>query len=222
MLKVIKNKINFKYVILSLYVLLVFILFKLGLITNDIEVLKRIVLSNPNTSATTFLILSILRVFICLPGTVFCVLGGLIFTPIKAVILSMIGYIMSLSIIFFSGKYLLASKLRSWIIRKNPYIESMLKDHGIKLFTVGLFCPIAPGDVLCLLLSTLNVSFLKYIVIIIFTHIPWVILYSFLGYSFNHSLISVIGVAISIIIITSYSISSWNKIKRSNSNTLNH
>jgi uncharacterized membrane protein YdjX (TVP38/TMEM64 family) len=129
---------------------------------------------------------------------------------------------MSLSIIYFLGKYLVASKLRLWIIKKNPYIESMLKEHGIKLFTVGLFCPIAPGDVLCLLLSTLNVSFFKYIAIIIFTHIPWVILYSFLGYSFNHSLISVVVVAISIITVTSYSISSWNKIKSSNSNTLNH
>jgi len=185
MIKIEKNKINFKLIILSIYTILVYILYKLGLITNDIEVLKNIILKNPQIVTLTFLTLSTLRVFICLPGTVFCVLGGLIFTPIKASLLSIIGYMLSLSIIYFVGKFLVAGKLKIWILNKHPYLDSMLKENGIKIFTVGLFCPIAPGDVLCLMLSTLNISFTKYLAIIFLTHIPWVILYSFLGYSFN-------------------------------------
>jgi uncharacterized membrane protein YdjX (TVP38/TMEM64 family) len=208
-----KLKLNSKFIFLCLYVIILLILYKLKLIPKDLQSLKNIVISNPDFSMLTFMILSTLRIFVFIPGAAFCILGGLILPPFKAVLLSFTAYLLSFSLIFFIGKYLFSDKLTKWIYKNNPYLYKLLKDYGIKAFTVGLLCPIAPGDLLCLLLSSLDISFFRYLVITGLTHLPWVIIYSFLGYSFHMSLLNMILFILVLLLIILFSIKSWNRLK---------
>ncbi len=208
-------KFNLKIFIVIMYIFLLVFLYKMGFLTTDVNKLKEVVLRNPNLIITTFMLLSTLRVFIFIPNTVFCILSGLIFTPLKALILSTIGTIASLSIIFYIGKSFISKNIKKFVLKKYPYMESMLDQYGAKLFTVGLLCPIAPGDLLCLLLSTLNISFSRYLKIIIFTHVPWIILFTLVGNSVNHSFIGTLLLSVSILSATVYSFYFWNKIKNS-------
>lgn len=213
MTKLLKLKVNYKVIFLFLYVILLIVLYKFKLIPSDLQSLKKIVLSNPNSTLLTFMILSIVRVFMGIPGSVFCVLGGLIFPPVKAIFFSTLAYLISLILVFLAGRYFLGDNLKSWLIKKNPNFHQLLNNSGTKVFTIGLLCPIAPGDLLCLLLSTLDISFSKYVTIVLLTHIPWVIIYSILGYSFHMSTLTIVLLLCGTALITLYSIKSWNKVK---------
>lgn len=213
MIKLWKLRINYKIVFLFIYLIVLVTLYKFNLIPNDLQSLKKVVLSNPDSILLTFMFLSIVRIFMGIPGSVFCVLGGLIFSPLQAALYSLIAYTTSLIIVFFIGRYLFADKLKSWLMKKNPNLHQLLSNNGTKVFTVGLLCPLAPGDLLCMMLSTLDISFFKYVTIVLITHVPWVLIYSFLGYSFHMPLPIIVLLLIGTLLITLYSIKSWNKVK---------
>lgn len=67
--------------------------------------------------------------------------------------------------------------------------------------------------VICYMSSYLGLPYRKYIITFIIANIPAVILYSFIGESFNSSIYNVIFIIITLIIIAIVSLKLWNDMK---------
>ena len=77
----------------------------MGIILLSVDNLRALV-KESNISYLIFLGLWIIRLFVFIPGMTLMLIGGVIFSPIEALILSLSGLVISDSIIFILGKML--------------------------------------------------------------------------------------------------------------------
>lgn len=167
------------------------------------------------SSMAVFLFLSlwILRLIIFIPGITLTILGGLVFLPVQAFFLSLVGLILSGTLVFLVGKKRLFKKKRDRLKEKHLDIINLIETYNYKFLALGVICPIAPTDVICYMSSYLGLPYRKYIITFIIANIPAVILYSLIGESFNSSIYNVIFIIITLIIIAIVSLKLWNDMK---------
>lgn len=167
------------------------------------------------SSMAVFLFLSlwILRLIIFIPGITLTILGGLVFLPVQAFFLSLVGLTLSGTLVFLVGKKRLFKKKRDRLKEKHLDIINLIETYNYKFLALGVICPIAPTDVICYMSSYLGLPYRKYIITFIIANIPAVILYSLIGESFNSSIYNVIFIIITLIIIAIVSLKLWNDMK---------
>lgn len=113
------------------------------------------------------------------------ILGGLIFEPSKAFILSMIGIVLSDVLVFLLAKSKLLSGFRNKLENKYPDIMDLIEEYNYKILGVGVLCPVAPTDVIVFLSSYVGMKFSRFLVVFIIANIPALFLYSYLGKAFK-------------------------------------
>lgn len=102
-----------------------------------------------------FLSLWILRLIIFIPGITLTILGGLVFLPVQAFFLSLVGLILSGTLVFLVGKKRLFKKKRDRLKEKHLDIINLIETYNYKFLALGVICPIAPTDVICYMLYVL-------------------------------------------------------------------
>ncbi|MCY6369505.1 TVP38/TMEM64 family protein [Clostridium ganghwense] len=214
-----KNNIFKNLLILIIWTILAYILFSKGLITSDYNKLLTFINLHKKHAILFFIILSVLRICVFIPGTVFMILSGILFNPITAFLLSMTAMIIDQTIIYLLANIFSNSKLQSKFTNKYPYIVPLLKQYGYKFLSIGIICPISPTDVVCFLSASLKLNYFKYILVVIISNTPLILLYSFIGNSFNHSIYVLILMITCVILISIYTIQMWNKLKHCKNNT---
>ena len=175
----------------------------------------RALVKESNISYLIFLGLWIIRLFVFIPGMTLMLIGGVIFSPIEALILSLSGLVISDSIIFILGKSGLFEGLKNKIKEKYSDIYSLIEHENHKILAVGILCPIAPTDVICYLSSYLGLSYRRFIITFIAANIPALVLYSFLGDSFNDSAYKSIFIISTLVVTSVITIKEWRKLKLS-------
>lgn len=161
-----------------------------------------------------FILIWSLRLVLFIPGLTLMVLGGLIFQPEKAFILSLVGIVLSDTLVFSVGKSKVLGGIRKKISLKYPEIISMIESYSYKILSVGVLCPVAPTDVIVFLSSYVGMKFSKFLLIFITSNIPALFLYSYLGESFQESSINTIFIVITLVISALLSIRLWNDLRR--------
>lgn len=164
-------------------------------------------------SEIIFIILWCIRLISFIPGMTLMVLGGLIFEPAKAVILSLLGVLISGTIVFAVAKNNLFKGLREKISKKYPQIIELIDSYNYKILAVGVLCPVAPTDVIVFVSSCMGISFNKFTLIFTVANMPGVFLYSYLGESFNGSILNTAMIVITLIITGIFSVKLWNEMK---------
>ena len=141
-------------------------------------------------------------------------LGGIIFEPSKAFLLSMTGVVISDILVFLLAKSKLLDKIRSKLTNKYPEIISLIKEYSYKILGVGVLCPVAPTAVIVFLSSYVGMKFSKFLLVFITANIPALFLYSYLGESFQGSSMNTIFIIVTLVISGVLSIRLWNDLRR--------
>ena len=165
-----------------------------------------------------FVLIWSLRLVLFIPGLTLMVLGGLLFQPEKAFILSLVGIVLSDTLVFSLGKSKGLSGLRNKISLKYPEIISLIESYSYKILGVGVLCPVAPTDVIVFLSSYVGMKFSKFLLIFIMSNIPALFLYSYLGESFQKSSMNTIFIIVTLAISAVLSIRLWNDLRRKTTN----
>jgi uncharacterized membrane protein YdjX (TVP38/TMEM64 family) len=210
---------RWRIVIILIWIILIIILGKYNIITFDMVKLKGYLQANGKYAMVIFLLLWIVRLLIFIPGTVFMILGGIYFGPVRGFFLSLIGIITSETIVYLVAKTFLGEKLKDSINKKYPKIGPMLDIYNHKFLALGILCPIAPAYAVTILTVTTGISYAKFILTDFLANIPLILMYSLIGISFTKSIYSMVLISITIIIFVVFSINIWNKLmKKANLN----
>jgi len=206
-----------KFIVLGLWVIIAVYLYLNNLIPRDQDQIKSIIEGKGFFSDIVFLLLSIGRIVLFIPGIIFIILGGLCFKPLKGFLLSMISLSTSQSLVYLAGKYFSGDRVSSYI--KNKYKDLILytEKYGYKFLGLSIMCPILPSDAVCFIAGVLNFNYKKYLFTIILCNLPFVSVYSILsGSSLNSHICNAI-LCITLFAIFTYTLITWRNIKRINS-----
>lgn len=118
----------------------------------SLESLRGWIEGNP-LSEVFFIGLWSIRLIAFIPGVTLMLLGGLIFEPNKAFVLSLLGIVISDAIVFAIAKVKILSGLRKRIENKYPEVISLLEAYNYKILGIGVLCPVAPTDAIVFLSS---------------------------------------------------------------------
>lgn len=203
---------------LAFWWLTIFYLYKNNLLTSDIAALREIIGDNVVEMKLIFILLSVLRILSFIPQSVFVVVGGAVFGPFEAFLLSMIALFMSQSMIYAFGRYLNPEVLQQKFLTKHATIIQSIRAYGYKLLALGIACPYLPSDAFMLSAGMIKLTYRRAIFVTLLAGIPIILLYSFLGIGIERSWwIQVIAVLM-ILAISYYSILIWKKIKAQTKN----
>ncbi|WP_305153761.1 TVP38/TMEM64 family protein [uncultured Clostridium sp.] len=185
----------------------------------SIEKMQRIIESK-KFSELIFISLWSLRLILFIPGVTLMILGGLIFDPSKAFLLSMIGIVLSDILVFLLAKSKLLSGFRNKLENKYKDIIDLIEKYNYKILGIGVLCPVAHTDAIVFLSSYVGMKFSRFLVVFIIANIPALFLYSNLGESFQDSNMNTIFIIITLIISGILSIKLWNNLKRKKVSTI--
>jgi len=202
-----------KILLLTIWACLFMVLYKKGLITTDTDKLRGILEDNPALMVELFVLISIGRVLFFIPGVVFMFLGGLFFGPLAGFSLSLVSIIISETIMYLIGRYVAGKRLNGYLNKSHRALVLLTDQHGFEFLALGILCPIAPSDVVCLISGMLNFNYKKYILTVILANVPMMSIYSYLGSSSFKLESSNFIVAVIAVVILIYTIFIWFKIK---------
>ncbi|RLQ93608.1 TVP38/TMEM64 family protein [Falsibacillus albus] len=203
-----------KLVIMALWLLSVFILKQTHLLTLNLEALKEFINGNTKYTMLFFVALWIVRLLAFIPGTTLMILGGVCFDPLLGFSLSMAGMILSETLIYVASKTLSSKKINQFLEHKHPTLHVLLDKYNYKFLALGIICPIAPTDAICFLSASARIKYPTYILTIMISNIPVVMLYSFLGMTTGESFFHVTLIILSVVIIGAITITIWNKLRQ--------
>ena len=179
-------KIYKKYIIILTLIILTWIIFicflkVTKLSTIDIKTIKIYIQSEEKYGMLIFILAWSMRIFIFIPGTTFMILGGMCFGLENGFLLSMLGIIINESIIYLESTNLIESRLKSFINKRYPKLNIIMKKHDYKVLALGIICPIVSTDVLCFVFASTGIRYSKYILTVIIASVPVILVYSFIG-----------------------------------------
>lgn len=162
---------------------------------------------------SVFVALWIVRLVAAIPGVTLTILGGLIYSPAEAVILSLMGLVLSDSLVFLVGKSGLFKGFRKKLTQKHGDVMKLIEEYNYKFLALGVLCPVAPTDAICYLSAYLGINYFKYIATFIVSNLPAVFLYSYIGESFQNSIWNTLFIVLTILATGLMSVKMWNKLK---------
>ncbi|MDP4090558.1 MAG: VTT domain-containing protein [Bacillota bacterium] len=203
-----------KFLIITVWAALIYILFRFNLLSGNMDNLNRFLNGFGGYKELIFVALAALRIVALIPSAVFMILAGMIFNPFEGAALAFISVVLSETIIFIVSKILVRSNLQDYLVKKNPKLYRLLLKNNTKILAIGILCPIAPSDIACFLGGSTGLSYRKFILTVVLSNMPMMILYSFLGNNVLSSASNTIAIAVVIAATSIYSIHLWNKEQR--------
>lgn len=208
-----KIKIVINLTIIITWILLFLLIKNYFKITNLADLIN-LIKYHPKTSTIIFLILSTTRIFTFLPGAIFMIIGGMIFDPVKSFLLTLISITISETIIFIISKNFCNGGLIEKITAKYPKIIDIAKEYNNKFLVLGILCPVAPTDLVCFISSYAGLKYKNFILTVILSNIPIIIVYNILGQSFLYSIYYFLFIACTFLGISIYLVQIWSKITK--------
>ncbi len=162
---------------------------------------------------SVFILLWLIRLVAAIPGVTLTILGGLMYSPAEAVVLSLMGLVLSDTLVFLVGKSNLFKGFRDKLTKKHGDVMNLIEKYNYKFLALGVLCPVAPTDAICYFSAYLGIGYFKYIATFILSNLPAVFLYSFIGESFQDSIWNTVFIVLTIIASGLMSLKVWNKLK---------
>lgn len=201
----------FKCIVFIFWVAILSIFFKYQLYNNGMDKIIKFLNTYKEYSELLFLIIASLRIFTLIPCTVFIIIGGVLFNPLEAFILTAVANLISEILLFFFVKLTFGMSYQKKIIQKYPKIYNMIKKNNIKILALGVSSPIVPSDIVCFFSVLTGITLIKYILTIFVADTPIILLYTFLGISIKYSIYVFIAILVVLIIVNHIGFKRWNK-----------
>jgi len=200
---------KFKIIIFLFWISILFIFFKYQLYDDGVNKIISFLNIYPQYSALLFLIIASLRIFTLIPCTIFIIVGGILFGPLEAFILTTIANLTSEILLFFFTKLTLGMNYQKRIINKYPKIYNIIEKNNIKILALGVSSPVVPSDVICFFSVLTGIRFKKYVSTIFLADTPIIFLYTFLGISVKYSIYVFIVTFIVILLGSYFNFKKW-------------
>ena len=200
----------FKSIIFLFWISILFIFFKYQLYNNGTYKIINFLNIYPQYSALLFLIIASLRTITLIPCTVFIIIGGMLFSPLEAFILTTIANLLSEILLFFFTKLTLSSSYQNRMIAKYPKIYNVIEKNTVQILALGVSSPAVPSDVVCFFSALTGISFKKYVLTIFLADTPIIILYTFLGISVKYSMYVFVATFMVILLVSYFNLKKWN------------
>lgn len=201
----------FKGIVFLFWIAMLFIFFKYQLYIHSVDKITGFLQAYPNYITLLFLIIASFRIFTLVPCTVFIIIAGILFNPVKAFVLITISNLLSEALLFLFVRATIGMKYQEKIINKYPKIYRLIKDNNVKVLALGVSSPVVPSDIVCFFSILTGMPFSKYVLTIFIADTPIIILYTFLGISIKYSLYVFIVTLIIIILVSYMQYRNWNK-----------
>ncbi|OOM13930.1 TVP38/TMEM64 family protein [Clostridium saccharobutylicum] len=200
----------FKVIVFLFWMAIIAVFFKYQLYIDGVGKITGFLESYPKYSALLFLIIASFRIFTFVPCTVFIIVSGILFDPVKAFILVTIANLLSEILLFLFVKVTIGMGYQENIINKYPKIYSLIQNNSVKILALGVSSPVVPSDVVCFFSALAGMSFGKYALTIFIADTPVILLYTFLGISTKYSVYVFIATLIIIILVSYINYRRWN------------
>jgi len=164
----------------------------------------------PKYSTLLFLIIASFRIFTFVPCTIFIIVAGILFDPVKAFVLVTIANLLSEILLFLFVKATIGMGYQEKIINKYPKIYSLIENNNVKILALGVSSPVVPSDIVCFFSTLTGMPFSKYALTIFIADTPVILLYTFLGISMKYSLYVFIATLIIVILVSYINYRRWN------------
>jgi len=200
----------FKGIVLIFWLAILFVFFKYQLYSNGIDKIIGFLQTYPRYSTLLFVTIASFRIFTLVPCTVFIIIAGILFNPVKAFILVTIANLLSEVLLFFFVKATIGMGYQEKIINKYPKVYNLIQRNNVKILALGVSSPVVPSDIVCFFSVLTGISFKKYALTIFIADTPIILLYTFLGISMKYSLYVFIITLIIIVSISYMNYKKWN------------
>lgn len=207
-------RIERKFIIIAVWAALIYILYRFNLLTGNLDNINQFLNNCGSCKELVFVSLAVLRIAAFIPSAVFMILGGMMFNPFEGAALTFISVVLSETIVYVISKIFACSHIQNYLIKRNPKLYSLLLRNNTKILAIGILCPMAPSDAVCFLAGSTGLSYGKFILTIVISNMPMMILYSFLGSNVMSSCSNTIIISAIIAVMSIYSIYLWNKEQR--------
>jgi uncharacterized membrane protein YdjX (TVP38/TMEM64 family) len=200
----------FKIIIFLFWVSILFIFFKYQLYNDGIYKIIIFLDIYHQYSALLFLIIASLRTITLIPCTIFIIIGGMLFSPLEAFILTTIANLLSEILLFFFTKLTLSMNYQNRMIDKYPKIYNIIEKNTVQILALGVSSPVVPSDVVCFFSALTGISFKKYVLTIFLADTPVILLYTFLGISVKYSTYVFVVTLMVILLVSYFNFKKWN------------
>lgn len=125
-----------KFLIIAVWAALIYILFRLDLLTGNMDNLNQFFNSCGSYKVLIFIALSSLRIVALIPSAVFMILGGVIFNPFEGVLLTLISVVLSETMVYLTSKILVSSSVQGLLVNKYPKLYEQLLKNNTKILAI--------------------------------------------------------------------------------------
>lgn len=200
----------FKGIVLIFWAAILLVFFKYELYNNGTDKIIKFLNTYEEYSELLFLIIASLRIFTLIPCTVFIIIGGVLFNPLEAFILTAIANLISEVLLFFFVKLTFGMNYQNKIIQKYPKIYNMVKKNSVQILALGVSSPVVPSDIVCFFSVLTDITLIKYILTILIADTPVILLYTFLGVSIRYSIFVFVAILIVLLLVNFVNFKRWN------------
>lgn len=200
----------FKIIVILFWIAILFLFFKFKLYNNGIDKVIDFLNNYKEYSALLFLLIASIRIFTLIPCTVFIIIGGVMFNPLEAFLLTATANLISETLLFFFAKLTFGMSYQNKIIEKHPKIYNMIKNNNVQILALGVSSPVVPSDIVCFFSVLAKITLFKYILTILIADTPVILLYTFLGISIKYSIYVFISMIILVLIVNFVNFKKWN------------
>jgi uncharacterized membrane protein YdjX (TVP38/TMEM64 family) len=196
------------------WLLIIFCFYKLDILSGDMNNIITVANANSAYKVIIFIILSTVRITAFIPSAVFMILGGMMFSPVRAFLYTAISVFLSEAVLYVASRTFIGEQLKKRLEGKYSKLYKMIDKNNVRILALGVLCPVAPSDVVCFLAASTNLGFKKFIITVLLANMPMMLLYSFLGDSFLSNSSNSMVIAAIVILIGAYCFYIWNKEQR--------
>jgi len=109
-----------------------------------------------------FLILSVLGIFVVIPSTPFAIAGVIIFSPVEALVLNLLGILTSTTIVYYFARYLgIGEVFEEKYPGKIKKLKKALQHKEMPIIISWSFFPAVPTDVITYVASGMRIPIYK-------------------------------------------------------------
>lgn len=200
----------FKGIVFLFWLAILLIFAKYELYNDGINKIIKFLNTYGKYSELLFILIASVRIFTLIPCTVFIIIGGVLFNPLEAFMLTATANLISEILLFYFAKLTFGMSYQSKILQRYPKIYNMVKKNNVQILALGVSSPVVPSDIVCFLAVLTGITFVKYVVTIFIADTPVILLYTFLGISIKYSIYVFVIMLLILILFNFIGFKRWN------------
>ncbi|WP_088071257.1 TVP38/TMEM64 family protein [Gottfriedia luciferensis] len=168
-------------IVIGFWILMLLLAIRYHLFHLSLVDIKHFIANSPINPMVLFVSIFCSRIFLFIPSSVLIVVGSLFFHPLETILLSLLGMIITETIIYLLSKSISSDTIQQFMENKYPTLFKDIITNRKKYLFLTVATPLAPTDGACFIAASINMPYLSYIAIVLAGNIPIAILYTLYG-----------------------------------------